>query len=71
MEISEPVDQVKRLRHLQAEYPKWQVISPRDIRSVARNEVEWRALGPDGQLIRERELSDLIDEIETHLGGTQ
>ena len=44
--------------------PEWSILSPADIRSVLRGELEWRALGPDGQLIRAIELRDLLDEIE-------
>ena len=57
-------DQVMRLRHFKAEHPEWSILSPADIRSVLRGEVEWRALGPGGQLVRAIELSDLLDEIE-------
>ena len=57
-------DQVIRLSHFKDEHPEWSILSPADIRSVLRGELEWRALGPDGQLIRAIELRDLLDEIE-------
>ncbi len=57
-------DQVMRLNHFKREHPEWSVLSPADIRSVLRGELEWRALGPDGQLVRAIELRDLLDEIE-------
>ena len=68
MDSTGPDDQVARLRRLQARHPKWQIISPRDIRSVLRGEVEWRALSPGGELIRARELRDLLNEIERDAG---
>ena len=69
MGITGPDDQVARLKHIQAEHPGWQIISPRDIRSVARGILDWRALGPHG-LIQERELRDLLNQIEHTIRNT-
>ena len=63
-------DQVARLKHIQATHPGWQIISPRDIRSVARGILDWRALSPSSELICERELRDLLDQIEHTDGNT-
>ena len=57
-------DQVRRLSRFKIEHPEWQVISPKDIRSVLRGETEWRAEGPGGHIARAMELSDLLDELE-------
>ena len=62
--MTDTTDQVKRLLQFSTRHPGWQVISPRDTRSVLRGELDWRATGPGNQFIRERELSDLIDEME-------
>ena len=57
-------DQVRRLEYFKAEHPEWSILSPADVRSVLRGETEWRALGPDGQLIRAMELRELLDVLE-------
>ena len=63
-------DQVARLKHIQATHPGWQIISPRDIRSTTRGILDWRALSPSNELIQERELRDLLDQIERTDGNT-
>lgn len=59
-----PPDQVVRRHQFQAAHPEWRIISPAEPRSVLTGELCWRAIGPGGAELRERELRDLLDQAE-------
>ena len=62
-------DQVRRRAGFEAAHPEWRIISPQNIRSILRQETEWRAEGPAG-LIRDRELGGLLDQLDKLTGGS-
>ena len=65
--MTDTTDQVVRLERFRAQHPGWEVIAPQHLRSQVRDETDWRALGPESQLVRAMELRDLLDEIEGKL----
>lgn len=65
-----PEDQVVRKVRFFAAHPEWHFISPTEPRSLLKGETCWQAIGPGGRTVRERELRDLLDELEKIVGET-
>jgi hypothetical protein len=66
-----PPDQVVRKNRFQSAHPEWHFISPQEPRALLRGETHWQAIGPGGDRVRERQLGELLDELEKKTAPTE